>query len=135
MLIPVAKQQGQLAAENIIRQIQRKNLKTFSYSGLKDRGIMATIGRSRAVAWIFYRVQLTGFLAWVAWLVLHLITLMGFRNRLNVFVNWIWNYLTYDRSVRLILEHMPHGIFAGDSDPEQNSSETSEPEPTSIADI
>lgn len=105
MLIPVAKQQGMHAARNIARRIQQEPQEAFAYTGLKDRGIMATIGRSRAVAWIFYRVQLTGFLAWVAWLVLHLITLMGFRNRLNVFVNWVWNYLTYDRSVRLILEH------------------------------
>jgi len=69
---------------------------------------MATIGRSRAVAWLFNRVQLTGFIAWLAWLGLHLITLIGFRNRLNVFVNWVWNYLTYDRSVRIILQPDGH---------------------------
>ena len=101
MLIPVAKQQGILAAENILRHKNGKPLRAFKYH---DRGIMATIGRSRAVAWIFYRVQLTGWLAWMAWLGLHLVTLMGFRNRLNVFINWLWNYLTYDRSVRIILE-------------------------------
>lgn len=128
MLIPVAKQQGVLAAQNIIHQRQNEPLKTFDYSGLKDRGIMATIGRSRAVAWIFYRVQLTGFLAWLAWLVLHLVTLMGFRNRLNVFVNWVWNYLTYDRSVRLILEHQPHGVFADEPPDEQNPIELPQPE-------
>ncbi len=105
MLIPVAKQQGALAAKNILRRIEGKPQEAFRY---RDRGIMATIGRNRAVAWIFYKVQLTGFIAWVAWLGLHLITLMGFRNRLNVFVNWVWNYLTYDRSVRIILEHQPH---------------------------
>ena len=104
MLIPVAKQQGILAARNILRRLAGKPQQPFTYTGLKDRGIMATIGRSRAVAWIFYRVQLTGFIAWLAWLVLHLITLLGFRNRLNVFVNWVWNYFTYDRSVRIILE-------------------------------
>lgn len=102
MLIPVAKQQGILAARNILRRMKGETLRTFKYH---DRGIMATIGRSRAVAWIFYKVQLTGWLAWIAWLGLHLITLMGFRNRLNVFINWVWNYLTYDRSVRIILEH------------------------------
>ncbi|MBN1562483.1 MAG: FAD-dependent oxidoreductase, partial [Anaerolineae bacterium] len=112
MLIPVAKQQGILAAQNIVRRLQAEPQKAFTYRGFKDRGIMATIGRSRAVAWIFYKIQLTGFLAWVAWLVLHLITLMGFRNRLNVFINWMWNYFTYDRSVRIILEHQPHGTFA-----------------------
>jgi NADH dehydrogenase len=116
MLIPVAKQQGMLAAKNIIRRLKNEPQRPFTYKGFSDRGIMATIGRSRAVAWIFYRIQLTGFLAWLAWLGLHLITLMGFRNRLNVFVNWVWNYLTYDRSVRIILEHQPHGTFANGSD-------------------
>lgn len=101
MLIPVAKQQGILAATNILRRMQNQPQKSFRYH---DRGIMATIGRSRAVAWIFYKIQLTGYLAWIAWLVLHLITLIGFRNRLNVFINWVWNYLTYDRSVRIILD-------------------------------
>ncbi|MAU11039.1 MAG: FAD-dependent oxidoreductase [Anaerolineaceae bacterium] len=100
-LIPVAKQQGILAANNILNAMAGKPMSTFSYS---DRGIMATIGRSRAVAWIFYRIQLTGFLAWLAWLFLHLVALLGFRNRLSVFISWIWNYLTYDRSVRLILD-------------------------------
>lgn len=104
MLIPVAKQQGMLAAQNILRQLAGQPQRPFTYTGLRDRGIMATIGRSRAVAWIFYKVQVSGFIAWLAWLVLHLITLLGFRNRLNVFVNWVWNYFTYDRSVRIILE-------------------------------
>jgi NADH dehydrogenase len=101
MLIPVAKQQGILAAENILRQVKGLASKPFRYH---DRGIMATIGRSRAVAWIFYRIQLRGYIAWLAWLGLHLITLIGFRNQLNVLVNWIWNYLTYDRSVRIITD-------------------------------
>ncbi len=112
MLIPVAEQQGTLAGKNILRRLDNKAQEPFTYTGLRDRGIMATIGRSRAVAWIFYKVQLTGFLAWLAWLTLHLITLMGFRNRLNVFVNWVWNYFTYDRSIRIILEHTPRGTFA-----------------------
>jgi NADH dehydrogenase len=104
MLIPVAKQQAILAANNIIREIQGADLLTFKYN---DRGTMATIGRSRAVAWIFNRISLTGMIAWLAWLGLHLITLMGFRNRLTVFINWLWNYLTYDRSMRIILEAPP----------------------------
>lgn len=111
MVIPVAKQQGTLAAKNIMRQLENLPQQAFSYSDLRDRGIMATIGRSRAVAWIFYKIQLTGFIAWLAWLGLHLITLLGFRNRLNVLINWVWNYFTYDRSVRIILEHQPHGPF------------------------
>jgi NADH dehydrogenase len=102
MLIPVATQQGILAAHNILNRIAGAEEATFKYS---DRGIMATIGRDRAVAWIYNRVKLSGYIAWLSWLGLHLIALMGFRNRLNVFINWVWNYLTYDRSVRLILRY------------------------------
>jgi NADH:ubiquinone reductase (H+-translocating) len=65
---------------------------------------MATIGRSAAVAWVFNKVQLSGFLAWLAWLGLHLIYLIGFRNRANVLVNWAWNWWTWDRGVRIILD-------------------------------
>lgn len=100
-LIPVAQQQGVLAAKNILRIGQNEALEAFQYI---DRGSMATIGRSRAVAWIFNRVKLSGWLAWIAWLSLHLLTLLGFRNRLNVLINWVWNYFTYDRSVRIILD-------------------------------
>lgn len=116
MLIPVAKQQGQLAARNILRRLAGEPQRIFRYH---DRGLMATIGRSRAVAWIYYKISLTGFIAWVAWLGLHLITLMGFRNRLNVFVNWVWNYLTYDRTVRIILEHRPR-----DAEPDGEASDS-----------
>ncbi|GJM41924.1 MAG: pyridine nucleotide-disulfide oxidoreductase [Ardenticatenaceae bacterium] len=101
MMIPVAQQQGELAAENILAEIAGKEKRPFRYH---DRGIMATIGRRRAVAWIYNKIQLRGYIAWLSWLALHLITLLGFRNRINVFVNWMWNYFTYDRSVRIILE-------------------------------
>ncbi len=112
MLIPPAQQQGKIAGKNIVHRVRGEPQEAFRFEGLNDRGIMATIGRRRAVAWIFYKVQLTGFVAWVAWLTLHLITLMGFRNRLNVFVNWVWEYLTYDRSVRIILESEARGALA-----------------------
>jgi len=101
MLIPVAKQQGKQAAENILHRVGGSPQENFVYY---DRGIMATIGRSRAVAWIYNRIPLHGYIAWLAWLFLHLVWLLGFRNRLNVLVNWVWNYFTFDRSVRLILE-------------------------------
>lgn len=100
-LIPVAIQQSKVAAENIRRMIGDNALTEFRY---KDRGIMATIGRSRAVAYIYNRLALRGFIAWIAWLFLHLVALIGFRNRLSVLSNWTWNYFTYDRSVRLILD-------------------------------
>lgn len=105
MLIPVAQQQGELAAQNILAEINGGEKRPFQFH---DRGSMATIGRRRAVAWIYNKIQLRGYIAWLSWLVLHLITLLGFRNRLNVFVNWVWNYFTYDRSVRIILEQGQH---------------------------
>jgi NADH dehydrogenase len=111
MLIPVAKQQGRLAAQNILKRLKDWEQQPFVYI---DRGIMATIGRSRAVAWIFYRIQMTGYLAWVAWLLLHLIWLLGFRNRISVFVNWVWNYFVFplpgaygSRMILVADEHQP----------------------------
>ncbi|HRF95550.1 MAG TPA: NAD(P)/FAD-dependent oxidoreductase [Aggregatilineales bacterium] len=100
-VITVAQQQGKLTAQNIINRLNDKPQAEFVYH---DKGIMATIGRRRAVAYPFNKVQLSGFFAWVTWLFLHLIWLMGFRNRITVFVNWVWNYITYDRSVRIILD-------------------------------
>lgn len=104
MMIPPAIQQGRLAAENILAAMRGKAQRPFRYS---DRGMMATIGRSRAVAWLYKRLQLRGLLAWLVWLVFHLYSLIGFRNRLTVLVNWAWTYFTYDRSVRIILEGVP----------------------------
>ncbi|MCU0464223.1 MAG: NAD(P)/FAD-dependent oxidoreductase [Anaerolineae bacterium] len=101
-MIPVAIQQAKHTAKDILARLKGQTTPAFTYF---DKGIMATIGRSRAVAYPFNRVQLTGWLAWVTWLGLHLIWLMGFRNQVQVFINWLWNYLTYDRSVRIILEN------------------------------
>jgi NADH dehydrogenase len=95
----VAIQQGDLAAENVIRTHQGRALGTFSYD---DKGSMATIGRSRAVA-VIKGVHLRGRIAWWAWLLVHLIMLMGFRNRATVLLNWAWNYITYDRGMRAIV--------------------------------
>lgn len=110
-MIPVAQQQGRLVAKNIMADIQFDNLEEFEYF---DRGIMATIGRNHAVAYVFNRIQMTGFIAWVAWLVLHLITLIGFRNRLLTLVTWTWNYIFYDRSVRLIVNKTDEKVFETD---------------------
>src|SRR5213594_351162 len=95
----VAIQQGELAAENVRRARRGEPLLPFRYA---DKGSMATIGRSRAVA-VVNGVRLTGRLAWWAWLVVHLVMLIGFRNRLVVLVNWAWNYFTYDRGLRAIV--------------------------------
>lgn len=98
MLAPVAIQQGDLVAENILCLVRGERPKRFRY---RDRGSMVTIGRSAAVASI-YGLRLNGLLAWLIWLTVHLVWLIGFRNRILVLVNWAWNYLTYDRAVRLI---------------------------------
>lgn len=99
MLAPVATQQGRHAAENILNQINGQPLLPFRY---KDRGSMATIGRNAGVASIAGRA-ITGYLAWIIWLAVHLYNLIGFRNRLVVLINWAWSYLFFDRVVRLIM--------------------------------
>jgi NADH dehydrogenase len=98
MVAPVATQQGKHAALNILAQIGSKPLKPFRYNNL---GMMATIGRNAAVA-VTLGMQFRGFLAWGVWLVIHLVGLIGFRNRLIVLINWAWDYFFYDRAVRLI---------------------------------
>ena len=70
----------------------------------RDKGSMATIGRNAAVVELPRGPHITGFIGWVAWLALHLVMLIGFRNRANVLVNWAWNYLTYDRASRVVVE-------------------------------
>ena len=68
----------------------------------RDKGSLATIGRGAAVA-LIGRLRLSGFVAWLAWLLIHIFFLIGFRNRLVVLFNWAWAYVTYDRGARLIL--------------------------------
>jgi NADH:ubiquinone reductase (H+-translocating) len=94
----VAMQQGRTAARNIVRRLQGEPGETFRY---KDLGNMATIGRNHAVADI-RGIKLHGFLAWLAWIFIHLINLIGFRNRILVMTQWVWGYLTFHRRVRLI---------------------------------
>jgi NADH dehydrogenase len=98
---PGAIQGGEHAARVITASIDGSKVKPFRY---RDKGSMATIGRNAAVVELPNGVRVTGFAGWVAWLSLHLLMLIGFRNRANVLVNWAWNYLTYDRGSRLIIE-------------------------------
>ncbi len=101
MLAPVAIQQGKHLGNNIVRKLNGKSPEPFQYN---DRGTMATIGRNKAVAEIG-RVKFQGFLAWIAWMGLHLITLVGFRNKLVVMINWVYNYFRYDKSLRMIIKN------------------------------
>jgi NADH dehydrogenase len=98
MVAPVAIQMGQSVARNIARQLRGQPLRPFRY---RDQGTLATIGRNAAVANVF-GVKLSGFPAWVIWLVIHIIQLIGFRNKLFVLINWAWDYFFYERAARLI---------------------------------
>ncbi|MFN8298713.1 MAG: NAD(P)/FAD-dependent oxidoreductase [Chitinophagales bacterium] len=96
---PVAIQQGQLVAENLVGSFSGKQPKKFSYY---DKGTMATVGRNRAVVEAG-KMRFGGFMGWLAWMGLHLMLLVGFRNKIVVFINWLWNYINYDRNIRLII--------------------------------
>ncbi|HNR19413.1 MAG TPA: NAD(P)/FAD-dependent oxidoreductase [Bacteroidia bacterium] len=99
MVAPVAQQQAALLAKNILAQLSNKPAKGFSYF---DKGSMATIGRHRAILEAF-GIRLSGILAWLGWMALHLMILVSFRSKLIVFTNWLWNYITYQRHIRLII--------------------------------
>ena len=104
----VAIQMGEHAARNIERAIEHQPLARFQYH---DLGNLATIGRASAVA-DFGRLQLKGFIGWLVWAFVHIFNLIGFRNRIVVFVQWAWAYFTYQRSVRLILNEAPEATKA-----------------------
>jgi NADH dehydrogenase len=99
MLIPVAMQAGKHVAACISDMVQNGGASAFVY---KDPGIMATIGRNSAVAQLGW-VHLSGFLGWAMWLGVHLVNVISFRSRILVLVNWAWDYLFYDRPIRLIV--------------------------------
>ena len=95
---PVAMQQGRHAARNVLAMTKGRKAKRFRYW---DKGTMATIGRNKAVADLRF-LHLSGRLAWLAWLFVHILFLVGFRNRLLVFIQWAWAYFTFDKGARLI---------------------------------
>jgi NADH dehydrogenase len=112
-LAPVAIQSGRHVGAQIARSLDGRPARSFRY---RDKGTMATIGRGRAVAELPLGIKLRGLPAWMAWLALHLVFLAGFRNRISVFVNWAWNYLTWDRGPRLILTPDPADPEPGSTD-------------------
>lgn len=97
---PVAIQQAKLLAVNLKNNYLKKELVAFKY---KDKGSMATVGRNKAVAEAG-KLKLKGFTAWFAWMMVHLLSIIGTKNRLFVLINWIWQYFTYDPSLRLIIK-------------------------------
>ena len=104
-LAAVAVQEGVWAAQNIGRDLRGKPRIPFRYV---DKGMLATIGRKAAVA-EFGRIHLSGGFAWIVWLFVHILLLVGFRNRLIVLVEWAWSYFTPERSARLITDPSPAG--------------------------
>ena len=96
---PVSIQQGRAVALNLLRALRGHPPFPFRY---RDKGSMATIGRNRAVAALF-GLELSGRIAWWAWLLVHLVFLVGFRNRASVLLNWAWNFFTYDRGLRAVV--------------------------------
>ena len=99
-LAPAAIQMGVHAARNVHRLVAGEPTLPFRYL---DRGMLATVGRSRAVAQIG-RLKFSGFIAWALWLIVHIFFLIGFRNRIAVMLDWANAYITYQRSSRIILE-------------------------------
>ena len=95
---PAAMLGGAYAGRAVARLLDGKPLEPFRYW---DKGSLATIGRSAAVA-DFGRIKLSGFIAWAAWLLVHILYLIGFRNRILVLVEWAWAYVTFQRGARLI---------------------------------
>ncbi len=96
---PVAIQQGKLLASNLIHLMNNETPEPFKYF---DKGSMATVGRNKAVVDIG-KIRFQGIFAWFVWMFVHLMSLVGFRNKLVTFVNWVWSYFSYDRGTRLII--------------------------------
>ena len=99
MMAQPALQQGKQLGENLSCLIDGKPMKPFEY---KDKGSMATIGRNKAVVDL-NKFRFQGIFAWYVWMFVHLFFLIGFRNRVVVFVNWVYNYIRFDREARLII--------------------------------
>ncbi len=117
-LAPVAMQQGRHAARNILADLDQAERKEFVYL---DKGQMATIGRKKAVLQMG-ALQLSGFLAWAAWLLIHIYYLIGFKNRVFVLIQWGWSYLSFKRGARLIVNKEWRSVPL--SDPSQPRAQT-----------
>lgn len=96
----VALQQGKNLANNFMRMLHNKPQKTFKY---KDKGSMAIIGRNKAVADLSRKLHFKGFIAWLIWIFIHLISLMHYRNKVRTFLNWVTSYFTRDQALRMII--------------------------------
>jgi len=107
MMAQPAMQQGKLLGKNLIKLIKKQPMKPFEYH---DKGSMATIGRNKAVVDL-HKFHFSGVFAWFVWMFVHLFFLIGFRNRAVVFLNWVYNYIRFDREGRLIIRPFKKKIF------------------------
>ncbi|MDF2578315.1 MAG: ndh [Chlamydiales bacterium] len=98
-IAPVAIQQAQYMAKVLLKEGHKQKYSSFSYH---DKGSMATIGKARAIAWVKNKWELSGFIAWLAWSLIHVFYLIGFRNRFLVMLKWSWYYVSHNRSNCLI---------------------------------
>jgi NADH dehydrogenase len=94
-------QQARLLSKNLIALARGNAMKPFHY---RDLGSMATIGRNKAVADLPY-LKTQGFIAWLLWLFVHLKSILGAKNKILVFFNWVWSYITMDQSLRIMIRH------------------------------
>lgn len=113
-LAPVALQQGRYVGRILKKQLPKEQRKRFTYI---DKGTMATIGRAKAVADI-KGLKFKGFFAWLIWCFVHILYLIGFRNRFRVMAEWMWHYITLDRGVRLITRRFGRSYSEEELDPE-----------------
>jgi NADH dehydrogenase len=121
---PVAIQQGGWAVHNILRQMAAQQTEPFNYH---DLGSMATIGRSAAIA-VIGKIKMSGFIAWLAWLFVHLMKLVGHDNRMLVLIQWAWSYVMWKRGARLITDvAQPASLAASEPVPLEQHGPTSEP--------
>jgi NADH dehydrogenase len=97
---PVAIQQADALRKNLMAQIKGQSPKAFQY---RDKGSMATVGRNLAVAEMG-KIRLGGLTAWLAWMAVHLMSIVGVKNKIFIFLNWTWQYVSYDSSLRLIIK-------------------------------
>jgi len=116
MVAPAAKQQGAHLAKNMKRLLNGKPLLPFKYA---DKGALAVVGRNKAVA-DFGKLSLSGVVAWSLWMFVHVLFLVGFRNKLLTLFEWSWNYFTFDRTVRLIVRPVEHPKQMYSNDPDES---------------
>jgi NADH dehydrogenase len=123
---PAAMQEARHTAENIRRALDRRPRKPFRYF---DKGSFAVIGRGAAVGMVLDRLKLSGFIAWLAWITIHIFFLIGFRNRVLVMFDWAYSYLTWHQGARLITGETSLDRLLGRAEPAARADGSAHPHP------